>query len=138
MLDLNHPRTNIIFKASSYTDKLKIYCGKYTIADFEKRQDIFLNMLLICDDFEQFYNLNYADHQWDVKVILDLIKDEIEKLSVINIVTEPKHCKVCNGELFIYKSLIKGLGALHNCRSCSAVIIEETNHLDSFTGAMFI
>lgn len=138
MLDVNHPRASIIFKASSYTDKLKIYCGKYTIADFEKRQGIFLNMLLICDDFEQFYNLNYADHQWDVKVILELIKQEIKKLSVINIVTEPGSCKVCNGELFVYKSGIKEFGTLHNCRNCSSVIIEETNHLDSFTGAMFI
>ncbi|MNK30400.1 hypothetical protein D3C87_488170 [compost metagenome] len=138
MLDLNNPRTEIIFKASSYTDKLKNCCGKYTIENFEKRQNIFIKMLLICDEFEQFYNINYSDNQWEVKVILDTIRKEIENLSVINIETEPKNCKVCNGELFVYKSEIKEFGTFYYCNKCPNLIVEKLNELESLTGAIFI
>lgn len=138
MLDLNSPRTKIIFKASSYTDKLKNCCGKYTIENFQKRQDIFIKMLLICDEFEQFYNINYSDNQWEVKVILDNIKKEIENLSVVDIETESNNCKVCNGKLFIHKSAIKEFGTFYYCSKCPNIIVEKLNELESLTGAIFI
>lgn len=95
-------------------------------------------MLLICDEFEQFYNINYSNNQWEAKVILDTIRKEIENLSVINIETEAKNCKVCNGELFIYKSEIKEFGTFYYCNKCPNLIVEKLNELESLTGAIFI
>lgn len=63
MLYLNYPRVSIIFTTSVfYTDKMKNFCGKYTIENFKKKQEIFLKMLIICDDFEKFYNTNYSEN----------------------------------------------------------------------------
>lgn len=138
MLDLNNPRTEIIFKASSYTDKLKNYCGKYTIENHDERQEIFLQMLIICDDFEQFYNSNYTDNQWDVKTIIDDIKNEIENLIIVNIDTKSGNCKVCDAELFIYKSAIKEFGTFYYCHKCPEKIVKNINYLESYTGAIFI
>lgn len=95
-------------------------------------------MLLICDDFEQFYNMNYSNNQWDFKVIIDKIKKEIEDLSVIDVETEPENCKVCNGELFIYKSLIEEFGTFYYCNKCPNSIVEKLTKLEGLTGAIFI
>ncbi|MCF2220664.1 hypothetical protein H9Q08_15360 [Chryseobacterium sp. PS-8] len=138
MLDLNHPRTRIIFKAAGYTDRLKNYCGKYTVESFNDRQETFIQMSIICDEFEQFYNLNFATIQRDVKEIIDTIKAEIDHLSKINDQTEPENCKVCNSKLFVYKSLIKEFGTFYFCNKCSEIIVAKLNELESITGAVFI
>ncbi|WP_312767797.1 hypothetical protein [Epilithonimonas sp.] len=138
MLDLNNPRTEIIFKASSYTDKLKNYCGKYTIENFENRKKIFLDMLVICDEFEKFYNTNYSKMQWGVKVILETITIEIEKLSTLNNPVQEGNCNVCGNKLFIYKSQIKEFGIFYYCHNCPKTIIENINELETITGAIFI
>lgn len=138
MLDLNHPRTQIIFQASAYIDRLKNHCGKYTVEDFKARQNIFEDMIQITHEFEEFYNLNFEENKEDVKNILNIIRTEINLKKVINKKTDKGKCKVCNGKLFEYKSLIKEFGVFYYCDGCPNIIVENLNKLESVTGAIFI
>ena len=138
MLDINHPRTQIIFEASGYIGLLKNHCGKYTVEDFEARQSIFGEMIQITHEFEEFYNLNFDRNKEDVKNILNIIRNEIVSKKVINEQTDNGKCKVCNGKLFEYKSLIKEFGVFYFCDNCPNIIVENLNKLESITGAIFI
>lgn len=138
MLDINHPRTTIIFQASGYIDRLKNYCGKYTIEDFQTRQNTFDIMIKTVEEFEKFYNQNFKKDREDVKILLNNIETEINSIKQLNGKTDIGKCNVCNGNLTEYKSLVKEFGFFYYCADCPNIIVENLNKLEIITGVIFI
>jgi hypothetical protein len=137
MLNLDDPKSEIIFKASSYIDKIKRLCTTYPLQDFDKRQETFLEGQIICEEFAAFCRIKYDDADTMIGVI-DSIKVEMESLQNINIETEPGRCKLCNGTLSSYKSSLKEFGMIYNCDTCSTLIYKLANDLEMYSGAWMI
>ncbi|RZK23083.1 MAG: hypothetical protein EOO43_08865 [Flavobacterium sp.] len=138
MLNLDNPRTEIIFKASAYIDKIKMMCTVYPLQEFGKREDTFLDAQVLCEEFIKFCEANYTEHCDEMVATINLIKAETERLQAINIETEPGHCKLCNGNLTGYKSSIKEFGTIYNCDTCPTLIYQYANDLEMYSGAWMI
>jgi hypothetical protein len=137
MLNLDDPKSQIIFKASSYIDKIKRLCATYPLQDFDKRQETFLQGQIICEEFAAFCRINFDNADAMISVI-NSVNKEMERLQNINIVTEPGRCKLCNGTLSSYKSSVKEFGITYNCDTCSTLIYKLTNDLEMYSGAWMI
>jgi hypothetical protein len=138
MLNLDDPRSEIIFKASSYIDRIKMSCTKFPLQEFEERQLTFLNMEILCEEFIEFIKVNYPEKEDNIIKTITEVQSEVEKLSNINIETEPGNCKVCNGRISHYDSLVKEFGIIYNCDTCSQNIYKFANDLEMYTGAWMI
>jgi hypothetical protein len=138
MLDLNHPRTPIIFQASAYTDRIKNNCGRYTVAAFEQRRQLFLDMKVHCDELTAFCKIHFKKNAEAINRLADEIKLETEKLEVVDNDTDEGKCNVCNGNLFKYKSYVKEWGHFYYCDNCPKQIVALCNRIDQLTDAWFI
>jgi len=138
MLDLNNPRTKIIFKASFYIDQFKLGCARYTVQDFEARQLTFFEMQVAAEEFIAFCKIHYIDNFVSISALVNGITDEIKRLEVINNATDEGQCRVCNGDLFPLKSSIKEWGTFYYCHNCPNTIVALATSLEMETGAVFI
>jgi len=138
MLDINHPRTPIIFKAGGYTDKVKGLCHTYIFQNFEERQATFDEMEFVCWEFITFSETNFPDEIIDIKTLIAEIISEINNLRPINSVTESGNCKVCNSEIKEVKTYVKEFSTFSYCTKCPDKIIDYLNKVDWLTGAAWI
>jgi hypothetical protein len=80
VIDINHPHSEFIFKAATFTDKLKGYCQKYILETFEERKNTFLDMKIEALLLQEFSEIHFKEN---LNIILELINDlniEIDKL----------------------------------------------------------
>ncbi len=138
MLNLNHPQTDIIFKTSSYLDRLKDSCREYIIQTFVERQETFLKMKIICEDLLTYSKENNTDIYESIAAITHEIIIEIELLEKMNLVSEEGHCKLCNHPLKTLYNGVKELGYYTSCNHCPNQLIKLVNDLEMLTGAWAI
>ena len=138
MLDINHPRTPIIFKAGGYTDKVKRLCHTYVFQNFEERQVTFDEMEFLCWEFVTFSETNFPEEISDIKTLIAEIISEINNLRSINSTTESGNCSVCNNEIKTVKTYVKEFPTFSYCIKCPDKIINYLNQLDCSTGAAWI
>jgi hypothetical protein len=138
MLDINHPRTPIIFKAGGYTDKVKVLCQNYIFQNFEERQDTFDEMEFLCWEFVTFSEANFPNEIQDIKTQITETIAEINNLRSINSIKESGNCTVCNSEIKKVKTYVKEFPTFSYCTKCPNKIIDCLNKLDSLTGAAWI
>lgn len=119
MLNLDDPRTEIIFTASSYLDKLITGCERYSTQDFENRELTFLDMLICCEEFLAFCKTNYPERIGSIFKITDSLIKKIKDLMKINIAIEEGNCTICNGNLDISEYNDK---KDYRCGTCSSEI----------------
>ena len=46
MIDINDPKSEFVFKAGTYTDRIKDFCRLYIVQDFTERNETFEKMKL--------------------------------------------------------------------------------------------
>lgn len=140
MIDINHPDSEFIFKASAFTDRIRNYCRKYILETFDDRKITFQEMelegLLLIEFSEVHFKENYTII---TELVNDLIK-EIYKLKAININYKSGNCTVCNTKLRIFDTLIKeeNFRFMTICEKCPDEIYKIINMIDWATGAAFI
>jgi hypothetical protein len=130
MLNLNKPRTTIIFKASSYLDHLKNACLVFIRQTFDERQTTFENMKKVCEQFLFFAQEHYPEQIEKISTLTHQLMDEIDKLSLINENSETGNCTVCNHELQTKYSGVKEFGNITTCSHCPTPIIHLLNELE--------
>lgn len=138
MLDLNHPQTPHIFRASGYIDKIKLGCRAYINQTFEERRLTFEKMRSDCEEMRAFCKIIFPEQFSNIKDSLKNIEIEIENLRLINDETESGKCKVCNGEIKSYKSRVKELPKIIFCSKCPENIYKFLLELEEQTGASWI
>ncbi len=138
MLDINHPRTSIIFKAGGYTNKVKGLCQTYIFQNFEERQGTFDEMNFLCLEFVTFSETNFPDKIEDIKKLVAEIISEINSLRTINSKSEDGNCTVCNNEIKEVKTYVKELPTFSYCNKCPDKIINCLKQLDCLTEASWI
>jgi hypothetical protein len=138
MLNLNDPRTTIIFKASSYLDRLKIACRVFILQPFSERQSTFENMKKVCEEFLLFAQEHYPEQIEKISTLTHQLMDEIDKLALINKTSEKGNCTVCNHVLQTRYSGVKEFGNITTCSHCPTPIIHLLNELEYPTGVWSI
>lgn len=138
MLNLNHPRTDIIFETSTFLDRLKNSCRVYIVQPYEERQETFLMMKIVCEDLLVFSKENHSESFESIASITHEIIQEIELLEKMNILSEEGHCKVCNQPLKTWYSGVKEFGDYTSCTHCPNLLIKLVNNLEMLTGVWAI
>jgi hypothetical protein len=106
MLDINNPRTQLIFQASAYMSKVKSGCQKYILESYEERQATFAKMITACEQLLIHSETSFPDQLEEIRSLVAEIVAEIHALSVIDRVTEAGNCTVCNGPIKRGKTLV--------------------------------
>lgn len=138
MLNLNDPRTTIIFKASSYLDRLKNECRVFIQQAFDERQSTFENMKKVCEEFLFFAQEHYPEQIEKISTLTHQLMHEIDKLALINENSETGNCTVCNHVLQTRYSGVKEFGNITTCSHCPTPIIHLLNELEYPTGVWSI
>lgn len=138
MIDINDPKSEFIFKAGAYTDRIKDFCRLYINQNFSERKETFEKMKQECENLKKFSEKHFEENINDINKISDELISEIRKLEKINNLTKVGNCTVCDSKLRTFDSLVKELGMLTICEKCPSKIIDYTNELDWLTGAGFI
>lgn len=130
MLNLNDPRTTIIFKASSYLDRLKNACRVFIRQSFGERQTTFENMKKVCEELLLFAQEHYPTQYAKISTLTHQLMHEIDKLALINENSETGNCTVCNQALQTRYSGVKEFGNITSCSHCPTPIIQLLNELE--------
>lgn len=130
MLNLNDPRTTIIFQASSYLDHLKNACLVFIQQPFSERQTTFENMEKVCEELLLFAQDHYQEQYAKISTLTLQLMLEIDKLALINENSETGNCTVCNHELQTTYSGVKEFGNITTCSHCPTPIIHILNELE--------
>lgn len=138
MLDLNHPQTPNIFKASGCIDRIKFGCQTYINQNYEERQLTFEKMKGECDEMLIFCKDIFPKQFNEIENLLKNIEIEISNLRLINKETELRNCKVCNGEIKSFKSYVKEFPKITICQKCPEKIYNFLLKLERLTGASWI
>lgn len=140
MLDLDDPRSSIIFKASSYSDKVKLLCRKYILQNFEERQDTFDEMEFYCLELISFSEIHFPDVINNIKKLTSEIITEIDKLRLMNPVAVSGFCSVCGTPIKKPQSYSKlqSQPEPSHCEKCPHEIMMKLHYLEFETGAYAI
>ncbi|MCP4053690.1 MAG: hypothetical protein GY739_11595 [Mesoflavibacter sp.] len=138
MIDINDPKSEFVFGAGAYTDRIKDFCRLYIVQDFVERNETFEKMKKECLNLKKFSEKHFEENINDINQISDKLISEIIKLEKINELTKEGNCKVCDSKLKTFDSLVKEVGMLTVCEKCPSKIYDYTNKLDWLTGAAFI
>lgn len=139
MLDLDHPNTENIFKASGYIDRIKIGCQKFSLQNYSDRSETFLNMLLECVQFNMFAEKHFKHSIKQIIVCLGSIESEIERLAAIERDDiEEGNCNICSNKLSSLHLGINNAEMEFNCDPCSKEIYKQLFDLEYLTGAIAI
>jgi hypothetical protein len=139
MLDPNHPSSQHIFQASVYIDRIKGDCYDYVLMDFTERQAVFNNMIATAEELLDFSETVFPESYEKISQLTEELIAEINKLQVMNEVTEAGRCKVCNGELSFFKTIHKGeMTNVPLCHGCSRPLIRKASELERPTGVWAI
>jgi hypothetical protein len=138
MLDLNNPRTQIIFEASAYSGKLKDLCRVYILQEFQERQTTFEQMKVVCNDLLEFSSNEFQRALEEIKYLVNQIILEINSLSQRDVHSEVGNCKVCNKELQSFKVYVTSGPIITICNECPSKLINIICQLDQITGVSWI
>jgi len=140
MIDINHPNSEFIFQASTFTDRIKRFCQKYILETFEQRKITFRDMKIEALLLQEFSEIHFKENLSSISELVNDLHKEIDKLEVINIVSEEGNCTVCNTKLKTFDTLIKekNFRFMTVCEKCPNEIYNIINQLDWATGAAFI
>ncbi|HPI54869.1 MAG TPA: hypothetical protein PLU10_09260 [Chitinophagaceae bacterium] len=138
MLNLNNPRTPIIFKAATYLDRLKNDCQIFIQQPFSERQVTFKNMKQVCDEFLLFAKEHYSETNEKILALTQQMIHEINTLSLKNEDTQKGNCTVCNHPLQTWYSGVKEVGHLTTCSHCPRQIVQLLNELEYPTDVWII
>lgn len=140
MIDINHPNSEFIFQAGAFTDRIKRYCQKYILETFEQRKITFQDMKIEALLLLEFSEIHFKENLSSISELVDDLNKEIDKLEVINVVSEEGNCTACNTKLKTFDTLIKekDLRFMTVCEKCPNEIYNIINQLDWATEAAFI
>ncbi len=140
MIDINHPNSEFIFQAGAFTDRIKRFCQKYILETFEQRKITFQDMKIEALLLHEFSEIHFKENLSSISELVNDLNKEIDKLEVINIVSEEGNCTVCNTKLKTLDTLIKekNFRFMTVCEKCPNEIYNIINQLDWATGAAFI
>jgi hypothetical protein len=138
MLDLNHPRTQVIFKASSYLGKLKELCRIFILQEFDERQIIFDEMKIVCNDFVNFSKVEFPKAIKSINNQVNKLLFEIDSLSKQNIKSQEGNCKVCDSKLHSFKVYVDSGPKITICQNCPNKLIKIIVELENITGVNWI
>lgn len=131
MLNIDDPKSEYIFQASGFLDRIKYGCRSYIIQDFEDRKLTFLKMKDECEALTVFSATHFPEEINKISALTKSIVTAINKFEKINVVTEKDHCKICDTPLIISSYLTM-------CTNCNAEIYTLLSELEIATGADFI
>jgi hypothetical protein len=138
MLDINDPRTKLIFQAGGYIGRLKNACRLYILQSYEERQLTFERMKNECIQLAVFSETVFPDELQRIKHLVRQLTAEIDHLSLINNTTEPGKCTVCNEELHTIKTYVKEFPTMIICKNCPKKLSGFINDLEGPTEVMWI
>lgn len=140
MIDINHPQSELIFKASKFTNQLKEYCRKYILETFEERKITFQDMKIEALLLEEFSEAHFKESLHTISSLINNLNIEIDKLESINMISKDGNCTVCNTKLTTFDTLIKEkkFRFITICEKCPNEIYNIINEIDWATGVAFI
>lgn len=139
MLDENHPGSANIFKASQYIDAIKGYGYEYAVLDFDQRQEVFQQMILVVEELAGFSEIAFPESYVKLALVCGELSQELHTLKAMNDHSEAGTCKVCGGELNYFKTWYKGeLKQVPLCKTCGRSIIQKLTTLERLTGVWAI
>ena len=139
MLDEHHPGSANIFQASQYIDIIKGYCYEYAVLDFDRRQEIFQQMIQAAEALEGFSEIAFPESYETLARVCEELIRELHTLKAMNDHPEPGICKACGGELNYFKTWYEGeTTQAPLCKTCGRSIIQKLTSLERLTGVWAI
>ncbi len=134
MLNLDNPKTQLIFQASVFTDELIRSSNQYISQNWKDRKSTFTKIKTICKKLVEFCKENNFK---DINKIQELSTQIINKVTIYEEVddtseTESGHCKVCKNKLLQIKP------NEYYCKHCSDSIIKIVEQIEYITGIIYI
>ncbi len=138
MLYLDDPQTEFIFEAAAFIDRIRKGCELYIIQSFEARQDTFTIMEIECEELLLFSEKHFFNNLDEISLIIKEILEEINKLKVLNELSEKGNCTVCNTPLIMYDTLVIEFGWKTMCEKCPSNLYKLLYYLEMPTGVIAI
>lgn len=112
MLNLNHPQTPHIFRASAHLDRVLEFCKDLTLIPGPARLG---RLTAVADEFRALHELNraYFGASPEIEVNIDRFKDAVERIAALpmcEVVGQSGVCPACGKSLTITRKRARPLG----------------------------